>query len=403
MSRVSTMSSVLTTRARPRDRKRRIEEAAALAFAQRGYHGVSMSDVALAVGISAPALYRHFPNKYALFQGAAFRVAHRLVQGTEAFATIVPDSASAARAQLDALLEAVIDTTIELRSVGGIYRWEGRYLDPEDRARLTSDFDTLRHRVSVPLDVYRPELAPDTRERLVWASLSVIASMTVHRTTIGSSALRTTLREAVWRVLDARLAVERTAFASPEADNEEIARRDRLVSQAIGLFARRGYHDVTIEEIAGAVGLTASGVYRYFESKAGVLLEACEQAARRFQAGMARAQALSDRPVDAVRLVSDDYVTNSVNSRDLARVYFSDVSNLAVDQRRRLYALQMTYISEWVELLVAARPELSKREATVLVHAGIGIVADLGTLARIRHVDFVKSTIALVEAALGMP
>lgn len=396
------MSLMHPTRSRPRDRKWRIEEAAALAFAQHGYYGVSMSDVATAVGISAPALYRHFPNKYALFQSAAFRVAHRLVEDTQALAADVPDSPEMARGQLDDLVDAVIATTIDLRSVGGIYRWEGRYLTQEDRASLTAEFDTLRQRVLVPLRIYRPELSPDSCERIVWAALSVVASITAHRTTVGSAALRTALRGAAWRVLDAHIAEEQTPFSTPATDDADDARRARLVSQAIALFARRGYHDVTIEEIASAVGLTASGVYRHFESKADLLLTACEQAAVRFEAGMARAQALTDRPGEAVRMLAADYVQRSVSNRDLARVYFSDVSNLADEQRRRLYALQKTYISEWVELLLSARPELNKREAVVLVHAAFGVVADLGTLARLRRVDFVASTVALVEAVLDI-
>ncbi len=44
------------TRTRPKDRRQQIAMAAALAFSERGYHQVSLSDVADAVGISAPAL-----------------------------------------------------------------------------------------------------------------------------------------------------------------------------------------------------------------------------------------------------------------------------------------------------------------------------------------------------------
>jgi AcrR family transcriptional regulator len=51
-------------RKRPRDRKDRIAQVAAELFCARGYHGVSLDEIAAAVGISAPAVYRHFPNKY---------------------------------------------------------------------------------------------------------------------------------------------------------------------------------------------------------------------------------------------------------------------------------------------------------------------------------------------------
>ncbi|GAA1032952.1 hypothetical protein GCM10009557_33140 [Virgisporangium ochraceum] len=51
---------------RPKDRKDRIALAGAELFCQRGYHGVSVDEIAAAVGISGPAVYRHFPTKYAI-------------------------------------------------------------------------------------------------------------------------------------------------------------------------------------------------------------------------------------------------------------------------------------------------------------------------------------------------
>lgn len=47
-------------------RRREILDAAAKAFADRGYRGTSLGDIAQAVGVSAPALIHHFPSKDAL-------------------------------------------------------------------------------------------------------------------------------------------------------------------------------------------------------------------------------------------------------------------------------------------------------------------------------------------------
>ena len=93
-------------RTRPRDRKRQIEEAAATAFAQSGYHAVGMQDIAAMVGISAPALYRHFPNKYALFVRTAFALVEQLIEATDAAdaaeETDAPDAADTASGPRDA-------------------------------------------------------------------------------------------------------------------------------------------------------------------------------------------------------------------------------------------------------------------------------------------------------------
>lgn len=41
-------------------------ECAASAFNERGFHGTSLDDIAAALGVSKPALYRYVPNKQAL-------------------------------------------------------------------------------------------------------------------------------------------------------------------------------------------------------------------------------------------------------------------------------------------------------------------------------------------------
>jgi AcrR family transcriptional regulator len=45
---------------------RRLLEAAVVAFAERGYHGVSVRDLTATVGIKAASFYAHFPSKEAL-------------------------------------------------------------------------------------------------------------------------------------------------------------------------------------------------------------------------------------------------------------------------------------------------------------------------------------------------
>ena len=52
---------------RDRDTKGRIVEAAFGLFAERGYHAVSVRDIAAAVGVKDASLYNHFPGKQAIF------------------------------------------------------------------------------------------------------------------------------------------------------------------------------------------------------------------------------------------------------------------------------------------------------------------------------------------------
>jgi AcrR family transcriptional regulator len=56
-----------STRITGPERRERILDAAAEAFAERGYHATSVGQVARAAGITKPVVYDHFPSKRELF------------------------------------------------------------------------------------------------------------------------------------------------------------------------------------------------------------------------------------------------------------------------------------------------------------------------------------------------
>ncbi|MCK3769506.1 TetR/AcrR family transcriptional regulator [Microbacterium aerolatum] len=390
-------------RTRPRDRKRHIQEAAAAAFSRNGYHVVGMQDIADAVGISAPALYRHFPNKYALFVTTAFALVQQLIEATDEAAAQPVETATDARAALDELLDAVIATTVELRAVGGIYRWEGRYLEAEDRERLTAQFRMLRERFEEPHRIYRPEIDEEQRRLIVLASLSVVASITAHRAVLAARSLRALLKEAAWRMLDADTAA--TAYSGEGGDLIEqvdsgTGRRAQLLDTAVRLFAARGYNEVTIEDLAVEVDLTPSGVYRHFDGKPAVLLAACDRAAVVLERAVLRVRESSSTPEEALRRLCRAYVDHSFRNRALMRVYFSELGNLSPEDQRRLRAMQRAHVADWTALLQSVRPELGGREAAVLVHAGFSVITDeMQQLTERDEAAAVRLT-ALVEALL---
>lgn len=403
MSNVSEVKAPGTVRRRPRDRRQAIEAAAAAAFSERGYHRVAMQDVADEVGISAAALYRHFDNKYDLFREVAMGLARRLVEASDAVGPPADATPAAARATVDALLDAVATATIAMRSSGGIYRWESRYLLAEDRHALAAEFATLRRRLAEPLGVLRPEVDADGLDMAALAGLSAIASVTTHRTAVPVAALRDLVHGAALR------AIRRTEAPSSAAGDDATAdvamprrRRDQLTQAGIALFAQRGYHDVTIEEIASAVGLGPSGVYRHFSGKADILRTACERAASSLDAAAEEALGHAD-PREALGMLADAYLDFAVHAHDLMEVYTADVGALDEEDQRRLRRLQRAHVDDWVELLVRVRPDLEPREARCLVHAAFNVVADLGVRLR-HHPDRVAAAAIrpVLEAVLGI-
>ena len=52
---------------RPIDTRERVLQAAQALFAERGYRGTSLRDIAKRIGVKAPSLLHHFPSKQQLY------------------------------------------------------------------------------------------------------------------------------------------------------------------------------------------------------------------------------------------------------------------------------------------------------------------------------------------------
>ncbi len=391
-------------RRRPKDRRQQIAMAAAVAFSERGYHQVSMGDVAAAVGISAPALYRHFPNKYALFHDAVQRLAHGLIEATDGLGADAGQDAAAADAARTRILRAIIETTIDNRLTGGLYHWEGRYLTREDRARLRGAFDELVTRVREPLEVERPALSRTDADTLASAALSVIASITTHHTSMATRTMTPLLLGAADAVLAVDLPpINGEVTASPAPGVPSASTREKLVHEAIRLFYRNGYHETSVEDVCAAAGITASGLYRHFSGKSDILLEACVRAAERLGSTTSDALGAASSQTQALDGLIDAYIDYVFTQHELMSVYVSDVGALPDADRVRLHGIQRRHVDEWVSLLEVARPELSATKARFVVHAGLNVTVDVARLVRFADTPSQRARVAtLVRAALGV-
>ena len=80
------------------DRRDALLAAAASQFAERGFARVSLEDLGAAVGVSGPAVYRHFASKQAVLAALLVEVSEGLVSGGARVIASAPDAAAALRA-----------------------------------------------------------------------------------------------------------------------------------------------------------------------------------------------------------------------------------------------------------------------------------------------------------------
>jgi AcrR family transcriptional regulator len=373
---IAASGGAATTRRRPKDRKAQVERAAAAAFSSHGYHAVSMEAIAAKVGISAPALYRHYPSKYDLFRNSVLDLGQQLDDATAFIDSATP---------LAHVLHALVDVTLANRESGGLYRWEARYLQPGDRAVLANQLRTVNHRIQLPLSVYRPELSSSDQWMLSTGVLSVIGSIVDHRVRMPDDDIRSLLLNAGTAVLAAELpSSDEPSPLQPRLFSDS-GPYEALLHAAMMLFYDKGYRETRIEQIASAVGIPASGVYRYFSGKSEILATAMRRAADRVSGELSMALGADTEPRIVLGSVVEAYVAISFANPELASVYYAERVNLPPADQVLLRNVQRSTIDSWVRLLTSARPSVSSTQVRFLVHAAMALVVDIGRLVRYQH------------------
>jgi AcrR family transcriptional regulator len=382
-----------TSAHRPKDRKASIALAAAELFCARGFHNVGNEDIAAKVGITGPALYRHFPSKQAILTAAVAELVGTFAERVHA-ANGIEDPGE----RLRSALCGVIGYTLDRRSAARLYQWEGRHLDPADRATVAGTFDAAVRGLRDMLRETRPELSARDATLLINAALSVIASPATHRTSLARAKIEQTIVDSATAVLAARLPAPRRS-AARDYRPELLPRRERLLIEAMRLFHERGFHAVGMADIGEAAGISASSCYAHFSGKADLLAAAYYRATNRLEQATAEALLDADSPAQAIGRLVDTYVRFVFEQADLAAVYVSESENLPPKDRHELRAAQRRHVDTWITVLSEVDGRVSSAVLRFRVHAALNVAGDLArsagssaTLAR---------TTALVRRVLG--
>ena len=127
------MTSPVTARDRAKaERSDAILHAAAQLFAARGYSGVSLEDIGAAVGVSGPAVYRHFAGKQALLGAVLVKVSHDLVDGGQDVSADAPRPED----RMHALIRFHVDFALGNAEVIQVQDRDVAYLSDADRAEV---------------------------------------------------------------------------------------------------------------------------------------------------------------------------------------------------------------------------------------------------------------------------
>ena len=352
-------------RTRPKDRRKSILATASAHFYQRGYAGTSLDDIARDLGITAPAIYRHFPGKDALYT-ATLEV--HLAQLEECVSSAA----------------GVDDVVRGLARVGVEHPTLGLLWNTDRRRRLVDPDGAMRQRLIAAADalgvLLRGDASAELATLLARLMLAAVSSTGFYESALTRDDQAAQLEQAVAAIAEFRPTGDLVAL--PVANDVQAARpwttrRSALLDACAALVLKQGgYHAVTIEQIAAAAGVTPPTVYQLFENKAGLLAGVLTRAANWAIAAIQQASTQANSAIEALDLAVASSLEMSAQHPSWTGSLSDEISNLPLDQQRVVLGIAGDYLDEWVAICSAVSPDLTAPAVVVRMRAALGVLDD---------------------------
>ena len=153
-----------------------------------------------------------------------------------------------------------------------------------------------------------------------------------------------------------------------------LSRRDQVVEQAARMFALKGFHGVSLDELGAAVGISGPAVYKHFANKDAVLAAVLIEISQALLDGARAVLARELAPEETLLALIDAQLEFALTRPDLIRVQDRDLANLSVDAARQVRRLQRSYVEIWVDVLLARDPGLAREAARICAHGVFGLL-----------------------------
>ena len=362
-------------RRRPKDRRQSIEAAAAELFAERGFAGTGVADIAAEVGITPGAIYRHFSSKEDLLEHIVLGSLSRIGDVVDA-ATAEPGASSEARVR--ALIAAMLDIAQANRAFVATYLKERhRLTDPALDRRQAAERDVTGRITALVAEAVPGVTHLDTAMRMR-ALNGTLTSAATRRQTVPWARLRVLFQDALAAVLLAP--ADRPAAPAEHPPRQWFpprSRREEILEAASRLFRQHGYHGVGIDEIGEAAGIAGPTVYGNYAGKADILVDAVDRAIATVEVLTNRALDRAGSALEALQLFARFFAETVMSNLDIVVVATRETGALPEADRARVGRAQADFRQRWAAVLGELRPDLTQPEARALLAASFGMVEDV--------------------------
>ncbi|MTD13029.1 TetR family transcriptional regulator [Nakamurella sp. YIM 132087] len=380
--------------------RRRVQlmDASARLFQEFGYHNVSMDDIAVAVGLTGPALYRHFRNKHDILAQALFAQLD-LVAGV-ASRSLTVDGTGAERLDLyfADLAALVVDVEEAL-----LWKRERRHLAGDEQQQFRRQLRSVLADTVRIIRGARPDLEEPDAVLLGWVVLSVFSNARHYRAQLDPTTLSRVLIAMGRSVVMTDLSTAHDDAGTPPVDLERrpAGRRDRILHAAARLFDSSGYYAVGIEDIAAAAAVSIASVYQHFSSKAELLQLMLSRGADGINYVTAHRLAWAADAQDALWTILDTYLELALGPhRRLLGILTADVIYLPTETQQALQRTEREYLDEWTAALLAVRPELPATEAPALVRTTLALINETTQIPAMRDRPHIRSELRSISLSV---
>jgi len=184
---------------------------------------------------------------------------------------------------------------------------------------------------------------------------------------------------------------------------DPVGRREQIVDTAAELFARRGFHGVSVGDLGAACGVSGPALYKHFASKEAILAEMLVRISEELlRVGTERVATAGDGAAAVTALV-EWHVDFALRHKALIIVQDRDWQSLPDSDREQVRALQRAYVDLWAGQLRRVHRGLRTDRARAMAHVAFGLInstphSDLLPVAPMRSL-----LRAMALDALGVP
>ncbi|MBD0861190.1 TetR/AcrR family transcriptional regulator [Gordonia sp. zg691] len=354
-------------------RSEQIVRAATSLFQDAGYRNVSIEQIGAAVGLTGPAVYRHFPGKHDILVQALWThsdLVEQLTVDADARGTTPSE-------QLDLFLDGLGDLTVT-RDASTLWRREKRHLQAAQAGLLDARAVFLHQHLESKISAVRPPGPAGAGALLSAAVLSVYSNTSGMRGTLKPQRLIEVQRAVADAIVGCTLPpAVADAGQRYRTGRQPVSRRERILDAATQLFSERGFHDVRIGDIARAADVSVATFYQEATSKADVLRTVLWRGVEGilYVSADALTRASDSEALDALVSVFVHY-SLGLHGR-IMPVFTRDLMYLSEADRAPLLDAQRDYRAEWIAAIRVRTRSLSSADANALAQALFGVTGDI--------------------------